>query len=179
MTSSDLYSAHCTRNHGEGNWDFSSYQMFRNHFSLKCRSGFFSSAEKEKNLWIVEESEYFEKADEFLPYIRVKREELESSSGSTRKSESNSDDIAKIIGGALGIVIAAIVIIGFLKIVSGAVSSSSYGGSSYSPQSSGSTMTIDGKTYTKQQLEDELRREAEALYDNCQTFGRSYSDKCP
>jgi hypothetical protein len=50
---------------------------------------------------------------------------------------------------------------------------------SASYEGSGGSMTINGESYTRQQFEDKLRSEAETLYDNCQVFGRSFSDKCP
>ena len=93
--------------------------------------------------------------------------------------EKNGDDTARLVGSSIGLVIVLIIVVGFFKIVSGIVSSSSYSGSGYSSQSSGGSMTINGESYTRQQFEDKLRSEAETLYDNCQVFGRSFSDKCP
>ncbi len=175
-TSSELYAAHCTQKHGDGNWDWSNHQMYRNHFALKCRKGFFKSAEKVKNLWTVEESEYFENAEEFSPYIQRKRTHSSSSNGyndagdAEKSSGSNIDDIAKLIGGAIGVVIAVVMIVGFLKIVAGAASYSTYN----SPTSSSSFGGYD----SKKELEDAVRDAANALYDKCQIYGSSYDERC-
>lgn len=184
-SSRELYYDHYTKSHGDGSFDWSGFEMYKNHFSLKCRKGFFESAEKVKNIWLVEESEYFDKAEEFSAYMQEKRINYNISSvasyndSGVRASVNTGDDIAKVIGGVIGIVIALVLMVGFLKIVAGATSYSSSGTSNFGSSGGSVTRSINGTSYTQKEFEDKLRKEAEDLFDSCQIYGKSYSEMCP
>lgn len=183
-SSRELYAEHCTRKHGEDNWDWTAFEMYKGRFANLCRKGFFESAEKVNNIWLVDELEYFAKADEFSPYIRNKNASAAFVAASIRYksapsfSTDTSNDIAKMVGGIVGVGLALVLLLGLLMIPDASSRSSSGVPTSSSIGSTG-TLIINGTSYTQKELEEKLRREAEDLFDNCQMYGKSFSDKCP
>lgn len=167
-TAAELYAADCKMSHGDGNYDYWPLQMFRSHFSKLCRSGFFTSAVKEKNAWTVDEGEYFEKASELRAYIELanvnhpRRAHISLKADGYKAAVDGANRDVSIFLWAVGVVVG--LGLGLMVIVNVLTSPSNY-----SPSPS---------VGTRERLEDRIRREAERLYDNCQRYGKSFDPRC-
>lgn len=180
-TARELYMLHYMRKNGEDNQynvDYTGLSDFGKRISTWCRSGKFKSAQKIGNQWQVDEAEYLAICSQFEHLVASSPGEIARTLGfynaeaqsATPSSANDWEDSAKFIGGAIGVVIAIIMIVGFLKIVAGAQSQSTY----TSPRSSGAF----GGYSSQAEFENAVRDAANALYDKCQIYGSSYDERC-